>query len=985
MPWRVGYLLLFWMLSCIAYSQVPLSTALSLAPPASDGSMIYLASIFGTVEGVLSSSGSQIFGHLMGIFNLTVLALGSIVIMYTLIVGTLNTAHEGEFLGKHWSSIWLPVRATIGMTLLVPKTSGFCLMQIIVMWVVVQGIGAADKVWSEALDYLNMGGKLVMVQQSSESSEGYIAVSYNRTQAQKDLGINKGKKRTTFIPNPAYNGAVAILTGQVCAYMMQRQLEKLRDDYLAQANPNDGTDPSGPCAPSAVKSAELKSFCDNPVPDFLNGLNTLSIMKLPNNVPLCENDSPSIPDSWEMSIPNFDSNMPVFYANLKNKCGSIKWKSMSPCSAKQNLNLTSNQANSIAQSRGIATQQMIDFLQPVARAMVDNDPQINKNLISGASDVAFSQYGVALNNSGKSCSQKGGCYSWGASTDGDSYKSSILFAGNEFYNAVNAYDGVMQPMLALEKNSKMVNAKRFIGDAKKNGWIYAGGYFFQMARLSGDSTTSAEQDEKSGLDDSTMPQLSACPESSDSDQLCQALGTQTTNSILDKINNLISGTIVSNSNATSVCQPAGLSYNFKASSAQTYGFVTKQSGDQNIHLFQDLKCSSTTLGFIGNSYFLSVPGQPDITIPQLQFPTFNPITFKMPKFHGPHKHCHGIFCISMGINIIISAIGIVISAFQQLIYLVVMSVFSVLITGMFNLVFDAFIEVLNQLRDMSLSPIVNIANLGATMIQAGGELSVQFFLTGMELALIPEVGMYLVLLFILTAPFITVWIVYFFSTGFLTAYYVPLYPYMLFLFGVIAWLIAVIEAMVAAPIVALGIMSPEGEGILGKSETGMMILVNVFLRPSMMIIGFITGTILTYVSVWILNYHFDVVAKYLIDYDPKNSVAGLAGVNFSTSFFAQIFGVGSYIAVYVGIYITLVQKSFGLIFQLPDKVLRWIGAQQESFGQEVQHWGDETKQKIEQSGGQAQKGIQSSVETVSKELSGDTDGQEGKGSVKPRG
>lgn len=974
---RIGYLLLLSMLSFIAYSQVPLSTALSIAPPSSDSSLIYLANVFGTVEGVISSSGSQIFGHMMGMFNLTVLALGSIVIMYTLIVGTLNTAHEGEFLGKHWSSIWLPVRATVGMTLLVPKTSGFCLMQVIVMWVVVQGVGAADKVWSEALDYLNMGGKLVSIQNSSENMGG------------------ETKKHNRFIPNPSYNGAAVILTGQVCAYMMQRELEKIHDDYHAKANPTDGSDPSGPCAPNAVKSNELKSFCDNPVPDFLSDLNAVTFMK-PKTASISsaqESDVASQSETWSMPIPNFNSEVPIFYQNLStNKiCGMLFWNSMSSNDAQKNLNLSDAQADTITKSRGIATQQMIDFLQPVARAMVDNDPEINKNLNPGASPIAFSQYGVALNNNGDVCQEKGECYTWGSSKGGSQY--SVLFGGNEFFNAVNAYDGVMQPMLDLQKNSNQTNAKEFIGDAKRQGWIHAGGYFFDLVRLSGDPTTSTEQDTKSGLNKSVIPSLNACTDSSEG-SLCE-LGKDKANSILDSINNLITGeTITVEASSKSVCtHPLTYSFN-NAATAATKGYVTSKGSGSNGGMstaqdFQDLACSSTALGYIGNTYFLSIPGQPNYTIPQLEFPNFDSWTpIRLPKFKLKKK-CRNIFCVDMFFNAVVLSFAYIIQLLGHLFYDVLMMFILVpMITTMFAMVFGAFVDILDQLRNMHLSPIVDIANLGATMLQAGGEISIMMIVStigaGLSLIAFPSVALVVLVAILCMAPFITVWVTYFFSMGFVTAYYVPLYPYMLFIFGVIAWLMAVIEAMVAAPIVALGIMSPEGEGILGKSETGMMILVNVFLRPSMMVIGFITGTILTYVGVWILNFQFDVVAAHLINYDPKETVAGRAGVKFDKSFFAQIFGVGSYIALYVGLYTTIAQKSFGLIFQLPDKVLRWIGSQQESFGQEVQHWGDESKQKIEQAGQPASKAVGTSAEAFKDQLMEGSDDKGKGGGVTPK-
>ncbi|WP_241969840.1 hypothetical protein [Legionella sainthelensi] len=73
---------------------------MSFAPPASDYSVVFLGNLFGVVDGVLSGSGSQIMGAMFGVLNAAVLALGGIVILYTLIVATMNTAHEGQMLGQ---------------------------------------------------------------------------------------------------------------------------------------------------------------------------------------------------------------------------------------------------------------------------------------------------------------------------------------------------------------------------------------------------------------------------------------------------------------------------------------------------------------------------------------------------------------------------------------------------------------------------------------------------------------------------------------------------------------------------------------------------------------------------------------------------------------------------------------------------------------------------------------------------------------------
>ena len=74
--------------------------ALNFSPPPGDVSVVFLGNLFGVVDGVLSGTGSQIMGNMFSVFNSAVLALGGIFMMYTLIVGTMNTAHEGQMLGQ---------------------------------------------------------------------------------------------------------------------------------------------------------------------------------------------------------------------------------------------------------------------------------------------------------------------------------------------------------------------------------------------------------------------------------------------------------------------------------------------------------------------------------------------------------------------------------------------------------------------------------------------------------------------------------------------------------------------------------------------------------------------------------------------------------------------------------------------------------------------------------------------------------------------
>lgn len=101
---------------------------------------IFLDSMFGPLVG----GGASEFSGVIGVFNSAMLILAGILVLYTLIAGTLSTAHEGEMLGRKWSSVYIPIRTSVGAAMIFPLGQGFCAIQYIVMWIAMQGIGFAD-------------------------------------------------------------------------------------------------------------------------------------------------------------------------------------------------------------------------------------------------------------------------------------------------------------------------------------------------------------------------------------------------------------------------------------------------------------------------------------------------------------------------------------------------------------------------------------------------------------------------------------------------------------------------------------------------------------------------------------------------------------------------------------------------------------------------------------------------------------------------
>lgn len=120
----------------------------------SDISLKILSQLFG---GLTSSGGTDAFGSAISTFNGAILIVGGILATYTLLAGTLGTAHDGEMLGKKFSSVWIPIRYALGTALVLPVlTGGYCIMQQLVMWCILQGVGLANAVWTSYLSSPNL-------------------------------------------------------------------------------------------------------------------------------------------------------------------------------------------------------------------------------------------------------------------------------------------------------------------------------------------------------------------------------------------------------------------------------------------------------------------------------------------------------------------------------------------------------------------------------------------------------------------------------------------------------------------------------------------------------------------------------------------------------------------------------------------------------------------------------------------------------------
>jgi conjugal transfer/type IV secretion protein DotA/TraY len=101
--------------------------------------------IFGDINGA-GGGGAGLSGAVM-VFNGIILTAAGFLAAYTIVAGTMQTAHEGKMLGSRWSSMWVPVRVAIGTAAMLPVLNGFNVAQAVVIWAAMQGMGAANAEW----------------------------------------------------------------------------------------------------------------------------------------------------------------------------------------------------------------------------------------------------------------------------------------------------------------------------------------------------------------------------------------------------------------------------------------------------------------------------------------------------------------------------------------------------------------------------------------------------------------------------------------------------------------------------------------------------------------------------------------------------------------------------------------------------------------------------------------------------------------------
>lgn len=180
------------------------------------------------------------------------------------------------------------------------------------------------------------------------------------------------------------------------------------------------------------------------------------------------------------------------------------------------------------------------------------------------------------------------------------------------------------------------------------------------------------------------------------------------------------------------------------------------------------------------------------------------------------------------------------------------------------------------------------------------------------------------------------------SVGFVLYYVIPFLPFIYFYFAVGAWVKTIFEAMVGVPLWALAHMRIDGNGLPGDSAmSGYYMILEIFLRPILTVFGLIGSLIIFAAMVRTLHDIFPLVTSNLAGFDNNPCDAATGGCNFTGNtvvnptnpvvaqlleFKRSVVDEFMFTIIYTIIVYMMATASFKLIDQVPQQILRWMGA-----------------------------------------------------------
>lgn len=884
-----------------------------------DKSKEYLGIIFGGSVGAISLGGSAnpTLSIMFERFNFIIVTAGVVILSYVGIISAINTAREGEAMGKKFS-LWVPLRGLFGMLLMLPSPgTGYSLVQMTVIWIVLNGIGAANTVWNTVLDQMARGLKIV----------GNIEMPISKIELDR--------------------AAQGILVSATC----MAKLNSLSQLDLIKSYGSIG-----------VHVVFDKYNIDNPnKPTTLRQKARINIGVAPS--------SSKPPPAGALTICGSIPLETVIYNNNPKSGDAFNVASIEQrLQIKVNAILAmfdalSGTANSIASCP--STQNCVDNLN---KGYINASEAAYKaqivNLAGGVrSPVGGAAYGSASGGrvpprgaQGAGPAGGGGGGGGGGPSVGDQARAAGRTAGENIAGAGQAATAGINSAGEGARNAAgaAVGGAAGAGESAYGGAAGAAGSAYSGAA---GAAGSAYQGATSG---STYTGAAGAAAGAASSAYQGAAGAASS---------AYSGVTADYGGAASAAGAgietgANAAANAPAQAGNAIGSGVTQGFDRGVGVGEqvqnlweqapapvaitsDQTNSLKTFGWIhAGSYYYALSQQnlddygqdalavPTITAPHSysgDFTGANPPTSasqtnwsgqlydqlttntNRQSFNDALKWSEEAGSDASYTSGSLPALG---SGHASTGNAFMDQIVSALADGMRDPILNFFQQ---QITAQSEDPLVAMGRFGWKLMMAGEALIFAAIVSSAGIMLgisagsclnpLPWAGdtLFSQIFLVLYGVIILLW-----GAGATLGIYLPLVPYIVFTITAFGWMIAVVEAVVGAPLIALALIQPSGEE-LGQIKSGLGIIATIFLKPVLMIFGFILAGSLLRAGLTMLNFGF------------------VKAVN--QSVLPTVFNVVVTLVILVAVDTMFVNKAFELIHLLPSKILRFMGLTPEEGGE----------------------------------------------------
>ena len=874
------------------------STEISTVAP--EKSLMLLGNIFGNVGAVLASGQTTMMGIIFAIFNNAIISIASLSIGYSTMLAVANTAAEGASMGKKMQQTYyfLVFRQVAAVAMAVPQINGYSTIQILMMWVIVQGVYFADVLWIKSAEYV-MYAQSFAAQLVSEvsSAQGTISASsyqqqvgyYNQWRSAYNLTQNivNSTMCATFMPytSPPNMGALEPLSGYSTIITTPQYDASGGISYTIRYPNNCGT----------INIANT----------IVNGVDVTSSV-----YELVMNSVYTIFNAVSATVPFV--NDPLYTQCATNMVAGLGSNNIAQCATYAQSNCSVGFA--IIYSSELLSAQ----LQTIS---VANAPQVSCD----GSDFSLSKlYGVGwmgvATHYYQGVSALSGCGTTPITTT-DLLSPNVKFSQNQSNTGVisSNYKYIVPlvmglPLVASQKmvaiNTPYCQAISMpVYPSVQQGQNstcggYSGSYpwnndaFCNAQNVVMQSSLNIVENVWGG-----PPNRSINP---------YAMGVVTADSVTPTPNPSLSNQYANFNNA--INSETGQSPTWLAIASGFWPLM-------NTYYVASSNAWITT--FLDPMYTTAMVTDPLHTFSQLAIFLVNTSTIYMFAASGEVANDMLGFtfeALALLMEVLISgalADGMI-AALQNYgdmelnacwlpgLRLFPMVPFCFII---FILFIPIFINVIIGLIVIGVSTALRIALKVVLDAVAQATLQIVQMSLGYKMR-------YIALIFYVSVPVLTV-------ASYL-AVYIPMLPVIMYSVAVVGWFIAVIEAMIGVPLVVLGMTSVQGHDLLGSAQQTMILMLSVFIRPATLVIGFMFGVINLSLFGLISSVFISPYIAYYISMMQSASIDDTS----------QAIILAVFMLVYLSVYAIVIQLAFGAMFKIPSMVLRWIGAQGISSGEE---------------------------------------------------